>query len=115
MKRLLHIFIIATTCAAHAETLKPLAHQVVKDAAARARLTKTVYPHLLRHSWMTEMVRNGMSRYHLVQEALRWARQLPPGADRLADFCESQLVRHQAYVVQYMEDMPEVRDWTWPH
>src|SRR5206468_1310309 len=31
------------------------------------------------------VVLNGMSRYHLVQEALRWARQLPPGADRLAE------------------------------
>jgi integrase len=40
-------------------------HQVVKDAAARARLSKPVYPHLLRHSWMTEMIRNGMSPVQL--------------------------------------------------
>jgi len=40
-------------------------HQVVKDAAARARLGKRVHPHLLRHSWMTEMIGNGMSPIQL--------------------------------------------------
>jgi xylulose-5-phosphate/fructose-6-phosphate phosphoketolase len=59
------------------------------------------------------VVRNGMSRYHLAAEALYRARSLPMGADRLADYCESQLERHKTYVVDHMEDMPEVRDWTW--
>jgi xylulose-5-phosphate/fructose-6-phosphate phosphoketolase len=54
-----------------------------------------------------------MSRYHLVAETLGRARRLPPGADRLAEYCESQLQRHHEYVVAHMEDMPEVRDWTW--
>jgi integrase/recombinase XerD len=40
-------------------------YQVVKDAVARARITKRVYPHLLRHSWMTEMLRNGMGPIQL--------------------------------------------------
>jgi len=40
-------------------------HQVVKDASARAHLSKRVYPHLLRHSWMTEMLRQGMSPIQL--------------------------------------------------
>lgn len=40
-------------------------YQVVKDAAWRARITKRVYPHLLRHSWMTEMLRNGMNPIQL--------------------------------------------------
>jgi integrase/recombinase XerD len=40
-------------------------YQVVKDAAAKARLTKRIYPHLLRHSWMTEMLRNGMNPIQL--------------------------------------------------
>jgi xylulose-5-phosphate/fructose-6-phosphate phosphoketolase len=59
------------------------------------------------------VVRNGMSRYHLALEALRWAKRLPQGADRLAEFCDSQLARHHEYVVENMEDLPEVRDWTW--
>jgi len=40
-------------------------YQVVKDAVSRARITKRVHPHLLRHSWMTEMLRNGMSPIQL--------------------------------------------------
>lgn len=40
-------------------------YQVVKDAFRRARLEKPVYPHLLRHSWMTEMLRNGMNPIQL--------------------------------------------------
>jgi site-specific recombinase XerD len=40
-------------------------YQVVKDALRWARITKPVYPHLLRHSWMTEMLRNGMNRIQL--------------------------------------------------
>ncbi len=36
-------------------------YQVVKDGVARAGTTKRVYPHLLRHSWMTEMLREGMN------------------------------------------------------
>ncbi len=34
---------------------------VVKDARRRGRLKKRVFPHLFRHSWMTEMLRRGMN------------------------------------------------------
>jgi integrase/recombinase XerD len=40
-------------------------YKVVVDAAAIAHIDKKVYPHLLRHSWMTEMLRNGMSPIQL--------------------------------------------------
>jgi len=40
-------------------------YQVVQDAVTRARITKHVHPHLLRHSWMTEMLRAGMSPIQL--------------------------------------------------
>jgi len=40
-------------------------YQVVMDAVARAGITKHVYPHLLRHSWMTEMLRQGMNPLQL--------------------------------------------------
>lgn len=39
--------------------------EVVTDAAKRAGMQKRVYPHLLRHSWMTEMVRSGMHPFQL--------------------------------------------------
>ena len=40
-------------------------YQVVKDAVVRARITKRVYPHLIRHSWMTEMLRCGVNPIQL--------------------------------------------------
>jgi xylulose-5-phosphate/fructose-6-phosphate phosphoketolase len=57
------------------------------------------------------VVRNRASRYHLVMDALNNARRLPPGASDLMAYCESQLARHEEYVVEHLEDMPEVRDW----
>ena len=40
-------------------------YQVVRDAVTRAGIRKRVHPHLLRHSWMTEMLRHGMSPIQL--------------------------------------------------
>jgi integrase/recombinase XerD len=40
-------------------------YQVVKYSFQRSRVIKHVYPHLLRHSWMTEMLRNGMNPIQL--------------------------------------------------
>jgi len=39
--------------------------QIVKDSAKRGQIRKRVFPHLLRHSWMTEMLRNGMNPIQL--------------------------------------------------
>ena len=57
-------------------------------------------------------VRNKASRYHLVMDAINNAKRLPRGATELKAGCEQQLVKHEAYVVEHLEDMPEVRDWT---
>ena len=39
---------------------------------------------------------------------------IAPGALALERCCEAMLVRHHAYIREHFEDMPEVRDWTWP-
>ncbi|HTJ34350.1 MAG TPA: phosphoketolase family protein [Dactylosporangium sp.] len=57
-------------------------------------------------------VRNGVSRYHLVMDAINNAKRLPPGAAELKAWCERKLAEHQVYVVEHLEDMPEVRDWS---
>jgi xylulose-5-phosphate/fructose-6-phosphate phosphoketolase len=59
------------------------------------------------------VVLNRMSRYHLALEALSRARRTPPGAAELEAHCNEMLERHHAYVREHLEDMPEVRDWTW--
>ncbi|SNS84528.1 phosphoketolase family protein [Rhodococcoides kyotonense] len=58
------------------------------------------------------VVLNKMSRYHLVLEALRRSRRVPEKGSELVDYCTSQLARHEKYVVDHLEDMPEVADWT---
>jgi xylulose-5-phosphate/fructose-6-phosphate phosphoketolase len=58
------------------------------------------------------VVRNRVSRYHLVMDALNNARRTPLGASDLMAYCEAMLARHEEYVVEHLEDMPEVRDWT---
>jgi xylulose-5-phosphate/fructose-6-phosphate phosphoketolase len=60
------------------------------------------------------VVRNGVSRYHLARLAVEFARTTHPGTDRLVSHCETQLTRHEAYVAEHFEDLPEVQDWTWP-
>ncbi|WJK38729.1 phosphoketolase family protein [Solwaraspora sp. WMMA2056] len=57
-------------------------------------------------------VRNRASRYHLVMDAINNARRLPRGAADLKAWCEAKLAEHEAYVVEHLEDMPEVRDWS---
>ncbi|MGN6523206.1 MAG: phosphoketolase family protein [Actinomycetes bacterium] len=57
------------------------------------------------------VVRNRASRYHLVMDALNNARRTPRGATELKAWCEAKLAEHEAYVVEHLEDLPEVRDW----
>jgi xylulose-5-phosphate/fructose-6-phosphate phosphoketolase len=59
------------------------------------------------------VVLNRMSRYHLALEALRRARRRPADAAELEQHCEAMLARHHTHVRAQLEDMPEVRDWTW--
>jgi len=59
-------------------------------------------------------VRNKASRYHLVMDAINNAKRLPRGAADLKAWCEMQLARHEVYVVDHLEDMPEVQDWVLP-
>ncbi|HXU61408.1 MAG TPA: phosphoketolase family protein [Polyangia bacterium] len=60
------------------------------------------------------VVLNETSRFHLAAEALKRARRPPADADLLIDECAAILKKHRAYVREYLEDMPEIRDWTWP-
>lgn len=57
------------------------------------------------------VVRNRASRYHLVIDALNNARRTPPGASDLKAWCQAKLAEHESYVVEHLQDMPDVRDW----
>jgi xylulose-5-phosphate/fructose-6-phosphate phosphoketolase len=61
------------------------------------------------------VVRNDMDRYHLVIDAI----DRVPGLARKATGVRQHMVdmrtRHRRYVVEHGIDLPEVRDWRWPH
>ena len=57
------------------------------------------------------VVRNQMSRFHLCMEALRRSGYAQAGP--LIQWCEEMLARHESYIREHGEDMPEVRDWVW--
>lgn len=58
------------------------------------------------------VVRNQVSRYHLVIDALNNATRQLSGAADLRTWCELKLREHAAYVVEHFEDLPEVQQWT---
>ncbi|MBB2690300.1 UNVERIFIED_ORG: xylulose-5-phosphate/fructose-6-phosphate phosphoketolase [Rhizobium esperanzae] len=59
-------------------------------------------------------VLNELDRYHLAIEAIERVPGLKEkAADALAAF-HDKLAEHHAYVREYGEDMPEIRNWTWP-
>ncbi len=61
------------------------------------------------------VVLNETSRYHIAMDAIRRSRRPLPDAQALTEACLAMLARHTAYIAEHMEDLPEIRDWTWPH
>jgi xylulose-5-phosphate/fructose-6-phosphate phosphoketolase len=61
------------------------------------------------------VVRNRVSRYHLVIDALNNSRRTPPGAGELKAWCEARLREHSQYVVDQLQDLPEVTTWVLPN
>jgi xylulose-5-phosphate/fructose-6-phosphate phosphoketolase len=54
---------------------------------------------------------NQVTRYHLVIDAISNARRIPAGAGELMAWCEEKLTEHSRYIVQHLEDLPEIRNW----
>jgi xylulose-5-phosphate/fructose-6-phosphate phosphoketolase len=59
------------------------------------------------------VVLNEMSRFHLVTEALRRTAKPPPNAQLLLDECAEMLAKHETYVREHLEDMPEIQNFAW--
>jgi xylulose-5-phosphate/fructose-6-phosphate phosphoketolase len=59
------------------------------------------------------VVKNEMSRYHLCLEAVRRVSSAEGQFSKVTDRCTAMLHRHESYIREHLEDMPEVRDWTW--
>jgi xylulose-5-phosphate/fructose-6-phosphate phosphoketolase len=59
------------------------------------------------------VVLNQTSRYDICMDAIRRSRRPLSNARELDEICLRMLARHHAYVDEHLEDMPEIRDWTW--
>ena len=59
-------------------------------------------------------VLNAADRFHLVMDALTRLPQTGTRGDYLKQRLLDKLVEHRRYINRYGEDMPEIRDWTWP-
>ena len=60
------------------------------------------------------VVLNETSRYHLAMDAIRRSRRPLANAAALTAECQAMLAKHAAHVAEHFEDLPEIRDWTWP-
>ncbi len=60
------------------------------------------------------LVRNDMDRFHLVMDVIDRVPGLGPRATVLRQQMTDARARHTEWIVEHGEDMPEVRDWTWP-
>ncbi len=60
-------------------------------------------------------VLNDLDRFHLVMDVIDRVPGLGYRAAHLRQWLRDKLTEHPAHIERYGEDMPEVRDWTWPH
>ena len=59
-------------------------------------------------------VLNHLDRFHLALAAIRRVSGLTDKAKKLVAKIEAKLAEHTAYVRKNGEDMPEIRNWSWP-
>jgi xylulose-5-phosphate/fructose-6-phosphate phosphoketolase len=57
---------------------------------------------------------NDMDRFHLVMDVIDRVPGLGPRAALLRQQMVDERLRHRAYTREVGDDMPDVRDWTWP-
>jgi xylulose-5-phosphate/fructose-6-phosphate phosphoketolase len=59
------------------------------------------------------VVRNKISRYHLVMDALKYVPKIRSKAGDVVDLMNRKLFEHHTYIREHFEDMPEVALWRW--
>jgi len=61
------------------------------------------------------VVRNDLDRFHLVQDVIDRVPKLGYAAAYAKQTLRDKLIEHHQYVTTYGQDMPEIRNWKWPH
>jgi xylulose-5-phosphate/fructose-6-phosphate phosphoketolase len=60
-------------------------------------------------------VLNDIDRFHLVMDVADRVPKLGAHAVYLKQFMRDKRVEHKQYIMQYGEDLPEIRNWKWPY
>ena len=60
------------------------------------------------------VVRNDLDRFHLVGDVIDRVPKLGHTAAYTKQYIRDRLIDHRHYITTYGQDMPDVRDWTWP-
>jgi xylulose-5-phosphate/fructose-6-phosphate phosphoketolase len=60
------------------------------------------------------LVMNDMDRYHLVMDVIDRVPALGGNAADLRQRMADTLAEHHDYIRRTGQDMPQIRDWTWP-
>ena len=61
------------------------------------------------------VMRNDLDRFHLVMDVIDRVPGLGSHAASVRQHMADERVRARAYTREYGEDVPEIRDWTWPY
>jgi phosphoketolase len=56
-----------------------------------------------------------IDRFHLVMDVVDRAPELGAKAVYLKQLMRDKRLEHKRYIVQHGEDLPQIRDWTWPY
>ncbi|MGB6042371.1 MAG: hypothetical protein WBF93_04345, partial [Pirellulales bacterium] len=60
------------------------------------------------------VVLNDLDRFHLVEDVIDRVPELGARAAYTKQAIRDKLIAHKHYIAQHGQDMPEIRNWTWP-
>jgi len=60
-------------------------------------------------------VLNDLDRFHLAGDVIDRVPRLQRVGAHFKQFLRNKLVNHRQYIREHGDDMPEIRDWKWPH
>ena len=60
-------------------------------------------------------VLNDLDRFHLAGDVIDRVPRLQRVGAHFKQFLRNKLVEHKQYICDHGDDMPEIRDWKWPH
>ena len=61
------------------------------------------------------VVLNNLDRFHLVQDVVTRVPKLSTDAAYIKQAVRDKLIEHKQYIAEHGEDLPEIRNWTWPY